>query len=165
MRNRRLWAAAAAFFLLMSFAEAQQVLKNPNAPPPPKQSFPSADPKLSALLESKIKEEWEAFRKRDNKAYEAILADDFIAVEDDAQGARNKTQSANEVLQGLVYNYTLFAFKAFSLCDNVAFVRYEVTVQFPPKTQGHMMRIYVTEVWVKQGNEWKSWHYQDTKVK
>ncbi len=164
MRNGRLCAAAACF-LLLSVAQAQQVIKNPNPSPEPKQSFPTADPKLSALLESKIKQEWEAFRNKDKTAYEAILADDFIAVEDDAQGARNKLQSANEVLKGLVYNYTLFAFKAFSLCDTAAFVRYEVTIQFPPKTQGHMMRIYVTEVWVKQGNEWKSWHYQDTKVK
>jgi ketosteroid isomerase-like protein len=164
MRYPRLFAAL-AFFFLASLTYAQTVIKNPNPPPTPKSSFPEADPKLAALLESKIKEEWEAFRKRDNKAYEAILADDFIAVEDDAQGARNKTQSANEVLKGLVYNYTLFAFKAFSLCENSAFVRYEVSIQFPPKTQGHMMRIYVTEIWVKQGNEWKSWHYQDTKVK
>lgn len=164
MRNRRL-IAAAAFFLLVTVAQAQKVITNPNPPPQPKPSFPEADTKLSALLESKIKQEWEAFRNRDNKAYEAILADDFIAVEDDAQGARNKLQSANEVMKGIVYNYTLFAFKVFPLCENVAFVRYEVTVQFPPKTQGHMMRIYVTEVWVKQGNDWKSWHYQDTKVK
>ena len=165
MRTWRL-CAAAAFFLLVNFGHTQQVLRNPNPPPKPTDTFPAADSKLSALLESKIKQEWEAFRTRDKKGYDDLLADDFIAVEDDAQGARNKMQSANEVLKGLVYNYTLFAFKAFSLCNNVAFVRYEVTVQFPPKTQGHMMRIYVTEVWVKRENEdWKSWHYQDTKVK
>lgn len=163
MRNCRLRAAAVLFLLVVS-----TYAQKPAAPPvpaEPKQSIPTADPKLSALLESRVKQEWEAFRTRDKKAYDDLLADDFVAVEDDAQGARNKLVSANEVLKGLVHNYTLFAFKAFSLCDNAAFVRYEVTVQFPPKTQGHMMRIYVTEVWVKQRNEWKSWHYQDTKVR
>lgn len=164
MRNRRL-CAAAAILLLASFARAQKTPTNPTPPAEPKQSVPTADAKLSALLESKVKQEWEAFRTQNKKQYADLLTDDFLAVEADREGARPKGQAVAEIEKGLVSNYTLFSFKAFALCDTSAFVRYEVTIQFQPKLRGRLARIYVTEIWLKQGNEWKCWHYQETSVK
>ena len=165
MRNRRL-CAAAAFMLMASIAFAQKTATTPTAPPAePKQSVPTADPKLSALLESKVKQEWEAFRTKNEKQYADLLTDDFLAVEGDREGARDKGQAAAEVEKGLVSSYTLFSFKAFALSENSAFVRYEVTIQFNPKLRGRLARIYVTEIWLKQGNDWKCWHYQETAVK
>jgi Domain of unknown function (DUF4440) len=163
MRNRRLLAAAAVL-LSTRLACAQKVPTNPPAPEP-KQSVPTADAKLSALLESKVKQEWEAFRTQNKKQYADLLTDDFLAVEGDREGARPKGQAVAEIEKGLVSNYTLFSFKAFALCDTSAFVRYEVTIQFQPKLRGRLARIYVTEIWLKQGNEWKCWHYQETSVK
>jgi len=52
---------------------------------------PSADAsRLRALLEANVKAEWDAFQKKDKKAYSDLLADDFAAVEDDNQGMRTK---------------------------------------------------------------------------
>ncbi len=165
MRNWRLLAAVA--FLLLATCGYAQEQKAPPAgiPPEPKQSVPTADPKLSALLESKVKQEWEAFRTKNEKAYADLLTDDFLAVEADREGARGKGQASAEVLKGLVYSYTLFSFKAFALSENSTFVRYEVTIQYDPKRRGRLARIYVTEIWLKQGNDWKCWHYQETVVK
>ena len=165
MRNWRLLAAA-AFLLLVTFARAQQKTPTPTPPPPePKQSVPTADPKVSAQLESKVKQEWEAFRTQNEKQYADLLTDDFLAVEGDREGARSKGQATAEVQKGLVSSYTLLSFKAFALSENSAFVRYEVTIQFNPKLRGRLARIYVTEIWLKQGDDWKCWHYQETAVK
>lgn len=164
MRIRRLAAAPAVLFLA-SFACAQKPPTTPPAQPEPKQSVPTADAKVSALLESKVKQEWEAFRTQNKKQYADLLTDDFLAVEADREGARPKGQAVAEIEKGLVSNYTLFNFKAFALCDTSAFVRYEVTIQFQQKLHGRLARIYVTEIWLKQGNEWKCWHYQETSVK
>ena len=165
MRIRRL-CAAVVLVVLASFGHAQEKKAPPaGVSPEPKQSIPTADPKLSALLESKVKQEWEAFRTKNEKAYADLLTDDYLAVEADREGARDKGQATAEVQKGLVYSYTLFSFKAFALSENSAFVRYEVTIQYDPKRRGRLARIYATEIWLKQGNDWKCWHYQETVVK
>ena len=150
---------------LTSFALAQQ----PSTPPKPGGSHPtsatSADGSLKDLFESKIKAEWEALKNKDKKAYAALLADDYEGVEVDGQGERNKLQAVNEMAETNVFNYTLWGYKLIPLGPDAAFVIYEVTVQFPPKSVVRYSRVYITEVWVKRGGEWKELHYQETHVK
>jgi hypothetical protein len=38
-------------------------------------------------------------------------------------------------------------------------------MQFPPKSQVRYSRVYISELWVKRGAEWKELHYQETHVK
>ena len=149
---------------LSSFALAQQ----PAIPPAPnanRQSSDAAtDPNLKAMFESKIKAEWDAIKNKDKKAYGALLADDYEGVEVDGQGERTKIQAMNEMVAGNVFNYTLWGFKLIPLGPEAAFVIYEVTLQFPPKSVVRYSRLYITELWVKRG-EWKELHYQETHVK
>ena len=56
--------------------------------------------KLRAQLEANVKTEWDAFQKKDKKAYSDLLADDFAAVEDDNQGMRTKAAAAAEEAAG-----------------------------------------------------------------
>ena len=122
-------------------------------------------PELKAIFEAKVKAEWEALKKKDKKAYGDLLADDFQGVEVDGKGERTRIQAINEVAEENISNYTLWGFKFIPLGPDAAFVIYEVTMQFPPKSVLRYSRVYITELWVKRGGEWKELHYQETHVK
>ena len=126
---------------------------------------PPAQPELKDLLESNVRAEWEAFSKKDKKAYRDLLAEDFVAVETDDQGARNKIHAVNELDHGNVYKYSLFAFTVTPLGPDAAFVTYESTLEFPYRVQIRFLRVYVSELWVKQNGQWKARHHQETRVR
>src|SRR6267154_2610057 len=120
---------------------------------------------LKDIFQAKVKEEWEAIKNKDKKAYAELLADDYQGVEVDARGERNKLQAINELAETNVFNYTLWGFKLIPLEPNGAFVIYESTIQFPPKAQVRYSRLYITELWIKRAGQWKEVHYQETHVK
>ena len=124
-----------------------------------------AQPDLKAIFEPKVRAEWEALKKRDKKAYGDLLADDFQGVEVDGKGERTRAQAMNEVAEENVSNYTLWGFKFIPLGPEAAFVIYESTITFPPKSVLRYSRVYISELWVKRGGEWKELHYQETHVK
>jgi hypothetical protein len=125
----------------------------------------SADSALKEMFEAKIKAEWEAIKNKDKKTYGELLADDYQGVEVDTQGERTKIQALNELQNGNVFTYTMWGFKFIPLCSDAAFVIYEVTLQFPPRSVVHFSRVYITELWVKRDGQWKELHYQETHVK
>jgi len=125
----------------------------------------SSDSALKEMFEAKVRSEWEALKNKDKKAYGDLLAEDYQGVEIDGSGERNKIQSINEMADGNVFNYTLERLKVMPLGADAAFVIYEVTMQFPPRAQVRYSRVYIGEVWVKRGGQWKELHYQETHVK
>lgn len=131
------------------------------------QNKPAAqvEPDLKAIFEPKVRAEWEALKKKDKKAYGDLLADDFQGVEVDGKGERTRAQAMNEVAEENVSNYTLWGFKFIALGPDAAFVIYESTITFPPKSVLRYSRVYISELWVKRGGEWKELHYQETHVK
>jgi hypothetical protein len=141
-------------------AQSPNPAKTPQAP-----QSASGDSALKDMFEAKIRAEWEALKNKDKKSYGEQLADDYQGVEVDARGERNKIQSINEVPNLNVSNYNLWGFKVTPLGPDAAFVIYEVTIQFPPKSVVRYSRIYVTELWVKRAGQWQELHYQETLVK
>ena len=125
----------------------------------------SAESKLKDMFEARIKAEWEALKHKDKKAYGELLADDYQGVEADGRGERNKIQAVNEVAETNVFNYTLFGLKLIPAGPDAALVIYEVTMEFPPKSQVRYSRIYISELWTKTAGQWKEVHYQETHVK
>jgi len=125
----------------------------------------SADSGLKDMFQAKIKAEWEAIKNKDKKAYAELLADDYQGVEVDSKGERTKAQALNELAEGNVSNYTLWGYKLIPLGPDAAFVIYEVTLQFPPKSAVLYSRVYITELWVQRAGQWKELHYQETHVK
>jgi hypothetical protein len=121
--------------------------------------------KLKELLEANITAEWEAFKKKDKKAYSDLLADDFAAVEDDNQGMRTKSAAASEVDRSVVNNYHLFALTVIPLEPNSALVTYELTLEFPAKALVRFKRVLVSEIWVRRNGQWKERYYQETHVR
>jgi len=144
---------------LSSLAMAQATKKAANPAPSPAKSV------LTALLEANIKTEWDAFERKDKKAYSDLLADDFVAVEDDGQGMRTKNTAAGEIDRSVIDKYYLFALKVIPLNADAALVTYELTMQFPREAQVRLKRVLVSEVWVKRDGQWKERYYQETRVK
>jgi Domain of unknown function (DUF4440) len=158
MRNKISWGCAT--FLLGCIVFAQQPQGGTNQPP---QSTGAAE--LTNLFDAKIKAEWEAIKNRDQKAYGELLTDDFVGVEADMGGERYKSKALRELQESAVTDYTLSFLKVTSLCQDAAFVRYEVFIKFPPKSAVRFEKILVGEVWVKRAAQWKELHYQETRVK
>jgi hypothetical protein len=156
------WCGA---LLLASLALAQQPSSSAKTGEETGAKSSPSDAKLEKLLEGNIKTEWDAFKNKDKKAYGELLADDFVAVEDDSQGMRPKWAVLSEIDNSVVNNYSLFALKVIPLAPNVALVSYEITLQFPPKAQVRFKRVLVSEIWLKRDGEWKERYYQETKVK
>jgi len=121
--------------------------------------------KVQTLLEANVKTEWDAFQKKDKKAYSDLLADDFAAVEDDNQGMRTKTGAASEVDRSNINKYNLYALKVIPLNPNAALVTYELTMLFPPKVKFRFKRVLVSELWVKRDGKWLERYYQETHVR
>lgn len=121
--------------------------------------------KLRTLLEANVKAEWDAFQKKDKKAYSDLLADDFAAVEDDNQGMRTKTAAAGEVDRSNIHKYYLYALKVVPLSPNAALVTYELTMLFPPQAKVRFKRVLVSELWLKREGKWLERYYQETRVR
>ncbi len=151
--------------ILTSFAPAQQQPTMPTKFGEERASGNPADDALRNLFESKIKAEWEAIKNKDKKAYGDLLADDYQGVEVDGKGERSKLQAVAEMSEQNVSNYTLWGMKLTPLSPDAAFVIYESTIQFPPKSLVRYSRVYIGELWVKRGGQWKELHYQETHVK
>ena len=130
-----------------------------------RQGTASTSTKVKEILESNVKAEWEAFKKRDKQAYGDLLANDFAAVEDDNEGMRKKSVAVAEVDNSVVNNYHLFALTVLPLNADAALVTYEITLEFPPKAQVRFKRVLVSEVWVRRNGQWKERYYQETHVR
>jgi hypothetical protein len=131
----------------------------------PQSAAPSGQAKLASLLESKVRAEWDAFKSKDKKAYGNLLAEDFVAVETDGEGARNKTHTVNEAERSPLHNYTLHNFKLISAGTNAAVVTYELTMEFPPKSTVRFLRVWASDLWLNREGQWKARYYQETRVK
>lgn len=125
----------------------------------------SVDAKLKDMFDAKIRAEWEALKNRDKKSYAELLDDDYQGVEVDGKGERNKVQSINELVEQNISNYTLWGYKLIPLGADSALAIYESTIQFPATAQIRYSRVYISEIWVKRGEQWKELHYQETRVK
>ncbi len=117
------------------------------------------------LLVANVKTEWEAFKNKDKKTYSDLLAEDFVGVEDDSQGQRNKNTATAEVDRSVINSYNLFALKVLPLNPDTALVTYELTMLFPPKAAVRFKRVLVSELWLKRGGRWKMRYYQETGVR
>ena len=150
---------------LAGLARPQQSPATGKANPAHQSAGESASVRLKEALEANVTAEWEAFKKKDKKTYSDLLADDFVAVEDDNQGMRKKSAAAAEVDSSVVSNYRLFALNVMPLDSNAALVTYELTLEFPPKAAVRFKRVLVSELWLKRNGQWRERYYQETHVR
>ena len=120
---------------------------------------------VSGTLEAKIRAAWTAFKNKNRQAYGEFLADDFLAIYADGEGTRDKARVLRDVEGSVVNDVILSRFKVTPLGPDSAFVTYEAFIKFPSKAGVPFEKVYVGEVWVKRGGQWKTLHYQETRVK
>lgn len=120
---------------------------------------------LKDTLEANIRAAWAAFKNKNKGDYAEFLADDFVAVEADNEGERNKWHVLREVESSMITDFTLSFFKVTALGPDAALVRYEAFFHFPPRSAVRFEKVYIGEVWVRRNGQWKALHYQETRVK
>jgi uncharacterized protein (TIGR02246 family) len=125
----------------------------------------TTQPKLADFLEAKVRGAWDAFKKKDKKAYAEFLTDDFQAVESDGDGERAKLHVLGEVEHCMYTDYLLQLFQVQPLGPDYAFVTYESSMQFPKSSALHFRRVFVGELWTKRDGQWKMMRYQETMVR
>jgi hypothetical protein len=161
------------FAVLISALQAQQTSAAPIQPASAPTTFaddlkqPAVTPeaKLKKMFEEKIQAEWEALKNQDKKAYGDLLANDYEGVEVDGKGERTRAQATSELVESNIDNYTLWGFKLIPLGPEADLAVYEITILFPRKSAIRYSRLYISELWMKQSEEWKIVHYQETHVK
>jgi hypothetical protein len=159
------FAVACAVLLMACTAFGQQPPAAKGPPPTNLHSNTAAPADLSELLQANIRGMWAAFRDKKKQAYADYLWDDYEAVEEDAQGERNKLRVLREVDDNNVNEYMLQAFQVDSLGPDAALVTYENFIKFPPKSVLRFEKIFISEIWLRRHGQWKAWRYQATRVK
>jgi hypothetical protein len=164
---RKFFSGACVMLALASLTFGQQPAAQAQAkqPSPKTAGTTAANADLSALLETKVKTEWDAFKNKTPQPYADLLADDYTSVETDNLGARNKVHAVHEVQQSVVVDYTLSLFKTTMLGPDATLVVYESFMRFPRTVTRRFLRVYVSEIWVKRDGEWKMLHHQETSAK
>ena len=164
MRVLSVWAC---MVLLFAGSALAQQAGSPAKPPENKPAAGASSPEknLEIFLSSKVLASWEAFKKRDPKAYGEFLTDDYVALEANNEGEQNKWHMLREVEHSMMTDFSLSLFKVTQLGPDAAFVRYEAFFRFPPKSAVRFEKVMIGEIWVRRNGEWKSWRYQETRVK
>jgi uncharacterized protein (TIGR02246 family) len=155
-------------FLLVVFpclSRAQRLAAQRNANENARSKSDSIQTSLDALLESRVRAAWEAFKMRDKERYAELLAVDFQAVEADGEGERYKPRILSEVEHSMYADYLLQLFQVQPLGPDYAFVTYEATIQFPTGAGTRYKRIFVGELWAAENGNWKMKRYQETPVR
>jgi hypothetical protein len=83
----------------------------------------------------------------------------------DSAGTRNRSEAIQEIATSRVSDVLLSRFDARPLGGDAAMLTYEASLSFSPPASVRFLRVYVTEIWIRRGGEWKAIHYQETRVK
>jgi hypothetical protein len=152
---KRSFAIAITVALLALTALAQDKTK----------TAPKGDAGASAQVEKLIRQAWQDFKDKKKDAYAAILADDFMAVEADGKGPRDKKTAVNEVDAFSLSNYSLTDMKVTPLGSTAAMATYKAKVNGTAGKQPMNENLTITEVWRNSGGQWKCLRYQETELK
>ena len=162
MRHRAAWAAALLLAACTAFGQEPAVKSSAGT----KKAGTAADQvDVPALLESNVRAAWAAFKVKNKRGYSDFLWDDFMAVEEDGDGERNKLKVVREVDQSVVNDFKLQWFKVDPIGTGAALVTYENFITFPAQARIRFEKIFVSEIWLKRNGVWKAWRYQATRVR
>jgi uncharacterized protein (TIGR02246 family) len=163
MRNWILFSCIS--FALPCGASAQQAPVQEKFFAGPSTEKPAPRSALESTLEAKVRGAWDALKNRDANAYARFLTEDFHAVEIDGDGERPRRRVLTEVEKVQFNTYLLQFFLVQPLGPDYAAVTYESTMTFPRKSLLRLRRVFVGELWARQGGDWKMMRYQETLVR
>ncbi len=132
----------------------------------PKGKAASAGTGLQATLEKLERAGWDAYKNKDKKAFADLLTDDYTAGLADGKGGRDKQSTVNSVDEITLHRYSLSNFKLTKVSGDAALLTYDAEMNLSiGKGKPEDAKIYVGDLWVKRGGQWKSLHYQETERK
>ena len=135
------------------------------------QSVPSVgkavtgNPGLQATLERLEEQIWETFKNNDKKGFSALETDDYTAVYADGNGDRDLQGAVDSMKNITIISYSLSNFKLTPICSNVVLLRYQAAASYTVGAQAFSGKLAVSDIWVKRGGQWKSFHYHETEMK
>jgi hypothetical protein len=118
-----------------------------------------------ADLESRIRQGWQDFVKKDHAKVAAMLTDDATEVWVDGKGLHDKASTLSS-MDGLnISHFELSHFKFRTLGTAATLATYDADVEYEMAGNKVKGRLAVAELWVERGKAWKLLHYQETEVK
>lgn len=146
--------------LLMVVAASSQEPK-----PAPAKSVHTENSATAKVLEGKVRKAWEDYKKKDKKAFAAVLADDFENMSNEAEGSINKKTELSEMDKFNVAKFELKDFKMKPVGKGAAVMTYSVEYSGTYEKEPIQMKALYGEVWVETAGAWKLLWEQETKLK
>jgi hypothetical protein len=126
----------------------------------------SAGGALQATLEQRERAGWEAYKNKDAKAFTALCSPDYTSGLADGQGRHDLKATLDAMNSITLHRYELSNFRITPLGPNVALVTYDAQVNMAIGSGAPQDgKLYVSDLYVKRGGQWKALHYQETDVK
>ncbi|HEV2176048.1 MAG TPA: nuclear transport factor 2 family protein [Terriglobia bacterium] len=123
----------------------------------------ATDDALTRTIAARLLALWEAYRKLDTRAHNAILADDYTSIHADGT-FHDRKPTAQEIAAGRMTAYTLTELRAVPVGSGVALANYVADAEGPVRGRTVQMRFIVGEVWIKKAGVWKCRYFQGTLV-
>ena len=118
---------------------------------------PSARP-LTSVEENLIAQSRavpQAEQAKDTGALQRLLSDDFQQVGSEGK-LHEKRDLIDDTREGKLTDFTLYNFKVLSLDENAAIVTFDAVIHQPEGDDDLAPRYqHVSDVWVKQGDQWR----------
>lgn len=117
------------------------------------------------VLETKVRQLWEAFKNKDKATLSALLDDNFRLFEEGLSALGDKKAEVNAPDDFDLLSYTLSDFAIKPIGPNAAVVTY--IAQYEGKSGGEVSKgkSVFGEVWIRTGGRWKALYMQETYVK
>jgi len=117
---------------------------------------------LTRAIAERSRQMWQAYHDKDVAAHTAILTDDYTSIHPD--GTMHGPATTQQIARAAIAAFIFSERKVWRLADNAALSTYFADVDLPADTQPPHIRFAASEVWVRQGSEWKCRFYQGTTV-
>jgi steroid delta-isomerase-like uncharacterized protein len=116
-------------------------------------------------LEARVRNAWEDFKNKNKSGFAAVLAEGFQEAEEDGGGFRDQQTEVAEIDQFNLSQYTLKDFNIKPIGEDGALIRY--LAEYTGTVAGQRIdgKSAWGEVWVRQRDDWKLLHVQETRVK
>jgi ketosteroid isomerase-like protein len=127
---------------------------------------PSATPTPSgasqADIEAKERQAWDAVKSKNVDAFGALLADDFINVND--TGVYDKAGTVKGIQGEVATDITLSNFKLLKVDEDAAAITYDVAWTGTHEGKSQTVNLRASSAWAKRGQRWYAILHQGTPV-
>ena len=117
---------------------------------------------VAATLEDIERQHWDAYKRVDVAAHNAILTEDYVAIAPDGS-VRNGKPTAKEIAATPIRAYSFENFQAATIAPRVELVTFIAEVEVPGAPS--RFRFRVSELWIDRRGKWMQRFYHGTLLK